>query len=137
MDWKSIIESDGLNIELLQSAKAKRVFPNRRAWPKDHPKIGAIIAYRSDLDCALGKRALDLVRKAKAAGRIDGAFIVVLGAAGEFIRALPLELEQVEAIVESGMMLREGKFGPFWWIPCDTPHEDAVPWDVAEDEEAM
>jgi hypothetical protein len=130
MDWKIIINNGGIIICSAQQAKAKGVYPNRLGWLKENPKIGEAIVYQSETDFALGQASLEYLVKAKAGGRLDEAFVLLLcrGMNGqpEFVNAATIE--EVQALLRN-IKPTEGNWGPFWWLRaelCDDP--DDVPY---------
>jgi hypothetical protein len=129
MDWKSIIDNDGLIICSVQEAKAKGVYPNRLAWLKENPKIGAVIVFQSETDFAFGKASLEYITKAKAEERLEkGYVILVRGSMNgrlEFVNAATIE--EVEALVRN-IPPHDGKWGPFWWLRAELCHPNAVPF---------
>jgi hypothetical protein len=75
------------------------------------------VALQSETDFALGKAGLDYVVKAKAEGRIDEGYVLLLRKHGnqiEYVDSAPVE---VAAKVVSEMSPRSGKWGEFWWLP--------------------
>jgi hypothetical protein len=129
INWKAIIDNDGLIICSAQEAQAKGVYPNRLGWLKKDPKIGAVIVFQSETDFALGKASLDYIAKPKAEGRLKEAFVLLLrrGVNGhlEFINSATIE--EVEALLHNNPP-REGTWGPFWWLQAELCHPNAVPF---------
>ena len=124
MDWQSII-NDG-NITMVGP---KGIYPNRLAWLKDNPRIGAVVVFQSQTDFALGKAGLDHIIKAKATGHLDEAYVLLLRASvngrPQFINAAPVE--EIAARLHKEMP-REGQWGPFWWLPAGLTDPDEMPW---------
>jgi hypothetical protein len=129
MDWETIINDGELIICSEQEAKAKGVYPNRLGWLKENPRIGVAIVFQSETDFAFGKASLDYITKAKAEGRLDEAFMLLLrrGVNGhlEFVNAATLE--EIEALLRN-IPPRKGNWGPFWWLQAELCHPDAVPY---------
>jgi hypothetical protein len=71
--WKIAIENGLLKLSTTQVAQAKSIYPNLLAWIDGRPRVGAIVAFQSETDFALGKAGLDYVTCAKAEGRCQSA----------------------------------------------------------------
>jgi hypothetical protein len=124
--WKDAVENGKLKLSPTQVAQAKSIYPNLLAWIEGQPRIGAIVVFQSDSDFALGKAGLDYVTRAKAEGRLDDAYVLLLRKHGnryEYINSNPVEA--VTKVV-SEMPARAGQWGDFWWLPAG--FEMAVPF---------
>jgi hypothetical protein len=118
MMWKEAIESGSLKISPTHVAQAKNIYPNALAWVDGHPRVGAIVVFQSESDFALGKAGLDYVTQAKAEGRLDEAYVVLLRKLGnryEYVNCAPVE---AVAKVVNEFPARAGSWGEFWWLPA-------------------
>jgi hypothetical protein len=117
--WKDAIANGTLKIIPTTLAQSKGIYPNTIAHIDGHPRVGAVVVFQSDADFALGKAGLDYVTAAKAEGRLDEGWVLLLrrkGNAFEFVNAAPLE---VVAGVVANTPSRMGQWGEFWWLPAE------------------
>jgi hypothetical protein len=126
MMWKEAAANGKLKVSPTQAAQAKGVYPNSLAWIDGCPRVGAIVAFQSDSDFALGKAGLDYVTQAKAEGRLDEAWVLLLRKQGNGY--LYVNSATAEAVVKvvTELPTRAGSWGEFWWLPAG--FEMAVPF---------
>src|SRR5262249_4142970 len=117
--WAEAIANGKLKLCTTSVAQAKGIYPNLLAWIDGHPRIGAIVAFQSETDFALGKAGLDHVTASKAEGRLDEAWVLVLRRKQGMEPYQYVNSATVEAVakVVSDIPARTGQWGEFWWLP--------------------
>ena len=100
-NWSQLIANGQVAFSSIRQAQALKIFPNRLAWVKDNPRLGAIAVFRGETDYAIGVSAVDYLSKAITERRIgEGHFLFLRrslnGAKIELISALRLDEVQTK-----------------------------------------
>ncbi len=101
VNWKQTVENGDLVICSIKEARDKKIFPNRLAWPKDQPRVGALVVFQSDNNLfAVGKNGLDFMITAIGDNRFDAGVVLLLRQGKndkpEFMNVHPVENILVE-----------------------------------------
>jgi hypothetical protein len=133
INWQQIVHADN-NLIMTQP---KAVFPNRLGWVKDNPKIGAVIAFQSQTDFALGKFGFDYIVAAKKTGQLDAAYVLLLrneNGRPQFVNAATVE--EMEIMLRDEV-LHEGTYGQFWWLRASLTGPEPMPWGALDLDQEM
>jgi hypothetical protein len=122
INWQQTIHSNNLVM-----TQPKTVFPNRFGWPKGQERVGAVIAFQSQTDFALGKIGLDHMIAAKKAGELDEAFVLLLrNESGRLHFVNAATVEEVEILLRDEPLLH-GTYGYFWWLKAALTEAEPSP----------
>ena len=99
---------------LVEEAIAKNIFPNRLAWVPEQPSVGAIVAFQSQDDFAIGQAALSYITEAMREGRIQHGYVLFVRRQGT-----AYALVRYATVDQIGRTRWEAtarwEVGAFWW----------------------
>jgi hypothetical protein len=91
MNFKEIIENNGLTIYADVPVVDKETPPNKLAFVTSQPRIGALIAVQASNGLfPISQKAAETMKAAKGKRKqFDEVFVVLVSASGDFIKAVP------------------------------------------------
>ena len=123
INWKSLVAEGKLTIGSVEEAMAKNIFPNRLAWVPEQPSVGAIVAFQSTDDFAIGQESLSYIAKSLREGRIREGYVLLLRKQGTGYTLVRCATVEQVSVALAGRPPRDGKWGPFWWVPAELTPE--------------